>query len=149
MKKQRKQTEEQQPVNTRRKQLEKRKRELLQLIAKCTLDEYQRLAAEYSDAVAVEAHSNEVSPCIKTVNGFTVIVEPYEQEIKQLVETQPIKGGQFLDCYNQSVTDMAGTIRTTIDHSNMFFYTEEMKDATTHTRTKMRGSRQTFRRQMG
>lgn len=51
MKKQRKQTEEQQPVNTRRKQLEKRKRELLQLIAKCTLDEYQRLAAEYSDVV--------------------------------------------------------------------------------------------------
>ena len=51
MKKQRKQTEEQQPANTRRKQLEKRKRELLQLIAKCTLDEYQRLAAEYSDVV--------------------------------------------------------------------------------------------------
>ena len=38
----------------------------------------------YADAVAVEAHSNEVCPCIKTVNGFTVIVEPYEQEIKTI-----------------------------------------------------------------
>ena len=55
------------------------------------------------------------------------------KRLKRLVETQPIKGGQFLDCYNQAVSDMAGTIRTTIDHSNMFFYTEEMKDTTTHT----------------
>lgn len=45
----------------------------------------------------------------------------------KLIENQPIRGGQFLDCYNQAVSDMAGTIRTTIDHSNMFFYTEEMK----------------------
>lgn len=52
MKKQCKQTEEQQSVNTRRKQLEKRQRELF---AHCTLDEYQRLAAEYSDiAYALE-----------------------------------------------------------------------------------------------
>lgn len=38
----------------------------------------------YADAVAVEAHSNEVCPCIKTVNGFTVIVEPYEQKTKKI-----------------------------------------------------------------
>lgn len=34
----------------------------------------------YADAVAVEAHSNDVCPCIKTVNNFTVIVEPNEQK---------------------------------------------------------------------
>lgn len=33
----------------------------------------------YADAVTVESHSNDVCPCIKTVNVFTVIVEPYEK----------------------------------------------------------------------
>lgn len=30
----------------------------------------------FADAVAVESHSNTVCPCIKTVSGFVVIVEP-------------------------------------------------------------------------
>ena len=34
----------------------------------------------YTDAVAVESHSNDVCPCIKTINGFTVIVEPYDRQ---------------------------------------------------------------------
>ena len=34
----------------------------------------------YDDACAVETHSNDVSPTIKTVEGFTVIVEPYEEK---------------------------------------------------------------------
>ncbi len=34
----------------------------------------------YEDACAVESHSNNVSPTIKTVEGFTVIVEPYEED---------------------------------------------------------------------
>lgn len=34
----------------------------------------------YADACAVESHSNDVSPTIKTVEGFTVIVEPYDEE---------------------------------------------------------------------
>lgn len=55
MKKQPKQSEQERPVNNRREQLEKRQRELLRLIENCTLDEYQRLAAEYSDiAYALE-----------------------------------------------------------------------------------------------
>ena len=32
----------------------------------------------YEDACAVESHSNDVCPTIKTVEEFTVIVEPYE-----------------------------------------------------------------------
>lgn len=32
----------------------------------------------YSDACAVESHDNDVAPTIKTVGGFTVIVEPDE-----------------------------------------------------------------------
>lgn len=31
----------------------------------------------YADACAVESHSNDVFPTIKTVEGFTVIVLPY------------------------------------------------------------------------
>ena len=34
----------------------------------------------YADACAVESHSNDVSPTIKTVEGFTVIVEPHEED---------------------------------------------------------------------
>lgn len=34
----------------------------------------------YEDACAVESHSNDVSPTIKTVEGFTVIVEPNERQ---------------------------------------------------------------------
>ena len=34
----------------------------------------------YEDACAVESHSNDISPTIKTVEGFTVIVEPYDIE---------------------------------------------------------------------
>ena len=49
------------------------------------------------------------------------------KRLKQLIENQEIRGGQWLDCYNQQITDIAGTIRTTVDHSNMFFTTEEMK----------------------
>lgn len=30
----------------------------------------------YEDACAVESHSNEICPTIKTIEGFTVIVEP-------------------------------------------------------------------------
>lgn len=30
----------------------------------------------FADAVAVESHSNNICPCIKTVSGFVVIVEP-------------------------------------------------------------------------
>ena len=32
----------------------------------------------YADACAIEAHSNDICPTIKTLTGFTVIVEPYE-----------------------------------------------------------------------
>ncbi len=32
----------------------------------------------YTDALAIDSHSNDVCPTIKTVMGFTVIVEPYE-----------------------------------------------------------------------
>lgn len=34
----------------------------------------------YDDACAVETHSNDIAPTIKTVEGFTVIVEVYEEE---------------------------------------------------------------------
>lgn len=47
--------------------------------------------------------------------------------LQSLVESGKIKGDrvQFLDAYNQSVNDdVAGTIRTTIDSSNMHFITE-------------------------
>lgn len=30
----------------------------------------------YDDACAIESHSNDVSPTIKTIDGFTVIVIP-------------------------------------------------------------------------
>ena len=30
----------------------------------------------YQDAMAVETYSNDIAPCIKTLEGFTVIVEP-------------------------------------------------------------------------
>ena len=40
----------------------------------------------YDDACAVETHSNDVSPTIKTVEGFTVIVEPYEQPISKVFD---------------------------------------------------------------
>lgn len=53
------------------------------------------------------------------------------KRLVKLIENQPIRGGQFLDCYNQAVSDIAGTIRTTIDHSNMFFYTEDMNEEIT------------------
>ena len=33
-------------------------------------------ARGYKDACAVESHSNEICPTIKTIEGFTVIVEP-------------------------------------------------------------------------
>lgn len=32
----------------------------------------------YADACAVESHSNDVCPTVKTLHGFTVIVEPYD-----------------------------------------------------------------------
>ena len=32
----------------------------------------------YADACAVETFSNDIAPCIKTIEGFTVIVEVYE-----------------------------------------------------------------------
>lgn len=32
----------------------------------------------FHDACAIESHSNDVVPTIKTLVGFTVIVEPYE-----------------------------------------------------------------------
>lgn len=51
------------------------------------------------------------------------------KRLKQLVENQIIKGGQWLDAYNQQITDIAGTIRTTVDHSNMFFVTEDTMKA--------------------
>lgn len=48
------------------------------------------------------------------------------KHLKKLLETKLIKGGQFLDCFNQSVSDIAGTIKTTIDHSNEYYVTEDM-----------------------
>lgn len=36
----------------------------------------------------------------------------------------PIRGGQFIDAYNQSVSEVSGTIRRTYDSSNMHFVTE-------------------------
>ncbi len=36
----------------------------------------------------------------------------------------PIRGGQFIDAYNQSVGEVSGTIRRTYDSSNMHFVTE-------------------------
>lgn len=37
-------------------------------------------ARGYEDACAVESHSNDVSPTIKTIEGFTVIVEINEEK---------------------------------------------------------------------
>lgn len=34
-------------------------------------------ARGFADAVAIESHSNDVSPTIKALTGFTVIVEPH------------------------------------------------------------------------
>lgn len=34
----------------------------------------------YEDACAIETHSNDVSLTIKTLTGFTVIVEPYGKD---------------------------------------------------------------------
>ena len=34
----------------------------------------------YEDACAVESHSNDISPTIKTIAGFTVIVELDEEK---------------------------------------------------------------------
>lgn len=34
----------------------------------------------YEDACAVESHSNDISPTIKTIEGFTVIVEIDEEK---------------------------------------------------------------------
>ena len=50
------------------------------------------------------------------------------KRLKQLVETQPIKGGgQMLDCYNQAVSDLAVTITTRVDAANMIYIAEDMK----------------------
>jgi len=34
----------------------------------------------FPDAMALEPHSNEVTPTIKTITGFIVIVQIYEQD---------------------------------------------------------------------
>ena len=62
------------------------------------------------------------------------------KHLKKLIEKQVIRGGQWLDCYNQSVSDIAGTIRTTVDHSNMFFVTEEIDGTNTDNYPKKRAS---------
>lgn len=49
------------------------------------------------------------------------------KRLKQLVETQPIRGGQILDCYNQAVSDLAVTITTRVDAANMIYIAEDMK----------------------
>ena len=50
------------------------------------------------------------------------------KRLLKLIENQPIRGGQFLDCYNQSVSDIAGTITTRVDAANMIFVTEYETD---------------------
>ncbi len=48
------------------------------------------------------------------------------KRLVQLLESGkvPYERGIFLDCYNQSVSDIAGTITTRIDHSNNYFVTD-------------------------
>lgn len=39
----------------------------------------------YEDMCALETFSNEIAPCVKTLQGFTLIVEPInEQKIKTI-----------------------------------------------------------------
>lgn len=48
------------------------------------------------------------------------------KQLKKMIEDGkiPIRGGQFIDAYNQSVSEVSGTICRTYDSSNMHFVTE-------------------------
>lgn len=47
----------------------------------------------FEDCPALEAYSNELAPCIKTIMGFTLIVEPITDENGQKASENVDRGG--------------------------------------------------------
>ena len=82
-------------------------------------------------ATSILTHPND-RPCDNFIKEI-IIPELYNQErkygnkrVQSLVESGKISGDkiEFLDAYNQKVSDICGTIKTTVDTSNMNFISE-------------------------
>ena len=82
-------------------------------------------------ATSILTHPND-RPCDNFIKEI-IIPELYNQErkygnkrVQSLVESGKISGDkiEFLDAYNQKVSDICGTIKTTVDTSNMSFISE-------------------------
>lgn len=82
-------------------------------------------------ATSILTHPND-RPCDNFIKEI-IIPELYNQErkygnkrVQSLVESGKISGDkiEFFDAYNQKVSDICGTIKTTVDTSNMSFISE-------------------------
>lgn len=68
-----------------------------------------------------------VCPTLTTNKGEGIKIAQYgNKRVQNLVDSGKISGDkvEYIDAYNQSVSDLCGTIRTTIDTSCMMFVTE-------------------------
>ncbi len=79
----------------------------------------------FEDYPALEAYSNELAPCIKTIMGFTLIVEPNKmnKRLEQLIQDGTVSGkhGEYIDCRSMITRDnVSGTITTTVNNNCNF-----------------------------
>lgn len=80
----------------------------------------------YEDMNALEVFSNDIVPCLKTINEFTLICEPMNKRLNKMIESGKIdKAGLYVDCLNQSANQYSGTILTNVDSSNNNFVSVE------------------------